>query len=294
MLTATAPQNSQSHLYPIEGLPVLPFVLTRVLALNPKHEDYYSDLTKIVQIDPTFTTKLLCLVNSASAQRHGPVQDVPTAIARMGSKATAELLVQMSVIRVFVPRTDEHRSLWLHALHVAIVSREIAKATGLEGSSSDEVYLAGLLHDIGRFVMFDMQKENVQLISDKSWEDPIGLVHAERTICGTDHAQIGADAAKQWGLPATLTTLIELHHETDFHSLPHKLSGLFAVIRQADWAMIRLIRRGDMSPKAMLRSAEASIYPGWPCLSPNKLVPIMEQAVLETDAAAQTLGLFPH
>jgi len=72
-----------------------------------------------------------------------------------------------------------------------MTSRAIVEHDHVQGITSGHAYLAGLLHDIGRFVLFDQSPEFIRAVDDLAWTTPTELIEAERQICGIDHAELG-------------------------------------------------------------------------------------------------------
>jgi len=76
----------------------------------------------------------------------------------------------MAVMQIFEPSEKDARNLWLHAIQVAIVSQ--AMAHRLRMGNQEVAYLCGLMHDIGRFILFDVASMEVHQIDESGWQDP--------------------------------------------------------------------------------------------------------------------------
>lgn len=194
----------------IDGLPVLPTVLSEIVKLDPTSSRCFEGIVQLAERDPLMAARIVTLANSARYQGRDPVLTVRGAVTRLGTRAVTDMLAALSLERVFSPTGPRARELWRHTLLTAVCSREVAKevAPHLEPG---QVYLAALLHDVGHFIMLDVAPEILT--------DPEGrlrtrkLLEAERSAYGLDHTQLGERAAKAWGLPAWLTRLIAGHHQ---------------------------------------------------------------------------------
>jgi HD-like signal output (HDOD) protein len=106
----------------------------------------------------------------------------------------------------------------------------------------DEVYLAGLLHDLGRFILYLEAPESVRDVEESAWETPQELIDAEMRVCGFDHAQLGYLAAIQWRLPQRLANVIRSHHAPQALNTDSTERGIVTAVRIADWLAVRLAK----------------------------------------------------
>ena len=196
----------------LDELPVLPGILTELMALDREDEQYFERLLELIEREPNFSARLLAASNSALRGGQDPITTLRGAVARLGSSGAANLMLGFSVLRVFVPRDAWEQSLWRHAVTVAIGARELAPRCRGEEVLPDQAYAAGLLHDVGRFVLFQEAPEELRRVDEGGWADPEGLLEAEREICGLTHSELGALACAKWKLPESLVEVVRHHH----------------------------------------------------------------------------------
>ena len=111
----------------LEEPPLLPAVIVRLLALDAKHENYFDKVLKLSQEDPTFALRAMQLRNSAVSSPSSPITTLQDAVVRLGVNSVASLVTSMSAIRVFVPKKQGEKNLWVHSIQVAVYSRIIAR-----------------------------------------------------------------------------------------------------------------------------------------------------------------------
>ncbi|MBT9555479.1 MAG: HDOD domain-containing protein [Myxococcales bacterium] len=232
----------QQHL---DELPVLPVVLVGLLRADPKSESYFEDVERLVLSDPAFTTRILRYANSAASAPSRPIVRVREALSRLGSAGAVNLILASSAARVFVPRYEWSKALWIHALGVAALARALAPLSRRQPRIDAEVaYVCGLLHDIGRFILYLESPEELHRVDESDWSTPAELIAAERALCGFTHAELGGQAALKWGLPEGLAELILHHHEAPTPSTPAPMARLMELIRAADWLDVSIAKRG--------------------------------------------------
>lgn len=278
----------------LDELPALPSVVVKLMGLDPARDTYFDDVRALIESAPNFSARLLATANSAAHAGVQPITTVGAAIARLGSRAAANLLLASSVTRVFVPRDDWEKSLWRHALQVAIAARALAQHAGDKELAPDELYAAGLLHDIGRFVMFQEAPEALRAVDEGQWHSPAELVAQERAICGLTHSELGARACEKWRLPSELAHVVREHH----HPVPprptRKVDKIVALLRVADLAMFpsampgtpSLVDEGEPALEAL-----AHKLPPWLVLPAPRLRDIVARSIAEADAVCAGLQL---
>lgn len=259
----------------LQDLPMLPAVVARLMALSPNDEDFFEKVLVLASEDPPFSIRLIQLANSASHAPVNPITTLPVAIARIGSQRIVGLVFSMAVMRVFVPSTQGQRNLWVHAVQVAIASRTIAKLVPSLEVDPEEAYLCGLMHDIGRFVLFDESVEELGRIDETNWTTPQQLIEAEMELYGFNHAELGWHACQKWGLPKIIELCVKKHHNYSLRvSDPKhkKITNLVHIIQMADFFSVLIMVEQEvlsLKPKELEQKiSERCISPEWdssPC-----------------------------
>ncbi|MCB9727059.1 MAG: HDOD domain-containing protein [Deltaproteobacteria bacterium] len=221
----------------IDALPVLPATFTRLMALDPGAEDYHERLVAIVEESPTFAARVMSAANSAESAPRATIATVRAAVTRIGSLRTVELVAAHAVAMVFVPREPWEKAIWRHAVLTATAARMMAARARDRHLMPDEVYLAGLLHDIGRFIMLAEVPDLAQQLEEGRWASAQELAVAERGLTGTTHMELGAEALRRWRLPETLVLVARDHHDPEPAATSTRVGKLVALVRFADAAM---------------------------------------------------------
>lgn len=281
----------------IDSLPVLPLALANLLALDPDDEDYFDDVVRILESEPNFAARLLVAANSAASSPTHPVTTLAGAVTRIGSRGATNLVLALSVTKVFVPRDPWERSLWRHGVQVAHAARALARHVSEdERVNPDEVYTCALLHDLGRFVFFQEAPEQLRAVDEGDWETPEALIEQELAICGLTHPEVGAMACSKWGLPDVIERVVRQHHDPLPKSFSNPDEKVVAIVRLADLAMFPSAMPGadslDRSLDANGLAAHLeSRLPPFLSLSGAQLAEIVEQTGTEADQASQALGI---
>jgi HD-like signal output (HDOD) protein/DNA-binding CsgD family transcriptional regulator len=134
----------------------------------------------------------------------------------------------------------------LHALATQRAADRIAAEVNY--AHRDRLAITSLLHDVGKLVLIHAYPGYPSQIHHNSMA-PGERARAERAELGVDHAAIGGVLIRRWGLPASLATAIEEHHNPE-------ADGEAALLRLAD--MLAHHEHGEpIAPRELLRSARA-------------------------------------
>ncbi len=276
----------------IKELPILPTVVARLMTLDRDDEDYFDHLVELIESEPNFAARILAIANSAASSPRAPIASTGAAIARLGSTVSTDVVTALGVARVFVPQTKWEKSLWRHSIQVATASRALAIVAGDPKVKPDECHTAGLLHDIGRFVMFQEAPDTLRQIDEGDWDNRETLVRVERSICGLTHGEIAEMACQQWLLPATISVTARQHHDpvaTKPSSSPEDM--ILDIVRFADLALFPSAM-GDSLDTGKERLTELVPHLPWFIqLSPESLQTLITESVENANKTAAALGV---
>ncbi|MBL8921296.1 MAG: HDOD domain-containing protein [Myxococcaceae bacterium] len=216
----------------VNSLPVLPHVVTRVMALDSNATTFFDELVALLETEPNYAVRVVAAANSVVTRGVSPITRLKDAVVRLGAKESVSLILTMSVVHLFTPGTDAERGLWMHAFEVAALSR-VLSAHAERQLDPENAYLCGLLHDVGRFIMFQVVPEVIEEADEALVTDFDELLARERALCGLDHADVGAQACARWGLPAPFTTFVQQHHAKDIEARLGGSAGLVGRLVQA-------------------------------------------------------------
>ncbi len=226
----------------LQDMPTLPVIAMKVNELIADPNATSQDIAMILKQDQVLTAKILRLVNSSYYAVPGGVSDVQKALAFLGFNTVAQLVLSLSVFSMFSKFGDESltmKDFWMHALAVAVCSEEIAKRWKLV--KPEEAFTCGLLHDIGKLVIYEVDRERLSFILKKARESKKGFIDVERENDLLNHAYIGEMMATRWGLPQVVRQAIRYHH-TDVSKMASILASakkVIQVVRLANTVVVK-------------------------------------------------------
>lgn len=173
-----------------------------------------ADVGKVIGEDPGLTARLLRLVNSPMYGFPGKIDTVSKAISIVGMVQLHDLALGTSFLRLFdkvPPQFVDMHSFWCHSIACGVAARLLASQRG--EPNTERYFVAGLLHDIGRPILFTRAAEEVNQALELSRLTGDLLVDAETQILGFHHGTVGAALLEQWRLPGMLAESVAWHHQ---------------------------------------------------------------------------------
>ena len=209
--------NVRALISGLKSIPSLPALYNEIQAELQSENASLKKVAEIVSKDAGMTAKILQLANSAFIGTRYSVSNPTQAITLIGTEMVRALVLSVHVFSRFRdPSAAECAILWEHGIAVASLAQRMATSEKCAKSVVDECSTAGILHEIGKLVLFaEMPKQYAEVlasITDKSG----GLTAAERERFGCTHAELGAYLMSIWGLPHSLI------HAVAYHDCPSK------------------------------------------------------------------------
>jgi putative nucleotidyltransferase with HDIG domain len=210
-------RNPQKVIEKIDDLPTLPRTVLQITGLVNDPKSSAKDLARVITDDQVLTVRLLKLVNSSFYGFPQRISTVTGAIVLLGFDAIRNLLLTTSVFDLFANRNRQIRRdqerFWDHSLGCAVGAKVIGNY--LRHDKIEELFVSGLLHDIGKIVEMMFLPDEFSKIVAAVKRENILMTTAENNVLGYNHAEVGKLLAEKWNLPVKLVQVIAHHHHPD-------------------------------------------------------------------------------
>jgi len=195
-------------------LPTTVAVPMKVLQLQRNPLATMADYAAALAADPSLTSKVLALANSAAFAPTQRITRITDAVTRIGLKNLLSLVFGLSIGGIFNKLTlpaPEGKGLWRASLLKAVTARELA--TRLDPAVAEEAFICGLLQDISLPIIFATDPSAWPETAAILDQDPKLRKQRELAMYSTDHATLGKVVAMKLGLPELYQTAIGVHHD---------------------------------------------------------------------------------
>lgn len=194
----------------------LPTIFARVNEAVNSPRSSVSEIARVISEDSGLTARLLMLVNSAYFSLPERVESIMQAISIVGTQQLRDLALATSVVRMFkgIPSDliDMER-FWKHSIGVGIAARTLA--TLRREANLERFFVAGILHDIGRLVMYMKIPDQSRTALQEAKRNAELLHVTEERVIGFDHASVGRALMQAWRLPVLQEEVVAFHHRPD-------------------------------------------------------------------------------
>ena len=227
----TPPPGPMSVIESDPKLTSLPDVFVRINeVLNDPHSTA-KEAAEAIGKDTSLSTKLLKVVNSAFYGFPVKVDTLSLSVTIVGSRQLTTLALGISVIALFKDLPGglvDMRSFWKHSIACGVIASTLAGPEA--GGEVERLFVAGLLHDMGRLVLYRNLPRHAAYVLDTARREGMLLREAERAWLGFDHAMLAGMLLRKWRFPESLEKAVRHHHG----GLAHMSMPMPATVHVAD------------------------------------------------------------
>jgi len=201
----------------IDGFPSLTSVVTRVMEITADTNSSNDDLFNVIAADQTLTANILKMANSIFYGLPKKVGSLKHALSLLGYVEVRNLVITQAMFNNF-KHLDENAGMhlnrfWTHALACALTSKLVARHVGC---STDDLYIACLIHDIGKLVIaMALPEAYIVLVKEAGHSRGYAMHEVEMRYFEMNHADIAKRILSQWMLPENLIQGIGCHHHPE-------------------------------------------------------------------------------
>ncbi len=199
-----------------QGLPSLPEIYIKVSELLENDRASSQEIGDIIQTDPSISSKILRMVNSAYYGLPHQVKSIPQAIKLLGRQNLKNILMGSVLVGLFAETDKEQipmKEFWQHSVKTAIIARYLALQND-DIEDPDALFTAGLLHDIGRLVIAKVIPGSFVEVEAEIEMHHANTLSAEASVLGFTHPEVSEAIMQKWELPEILIQCARNHHET--------------------------------------------------------------------------------
>lgn len=186
-----------------------PEIIARIIEIDETSPNCFREMDCLLRADQAVASFILRVANSPIYNRSQPIRTLPIAISLLGINIIRSLVILAFSRSVFSKskNTLVCKHIWHHSLLTAIASYNLCLELG-EAAQCEEAFVAGLVHDIGKVLLFSHARKAYMQALGYTLEHNCSSVEAEQLFLGTDHRQIGLQAVHEWRLPAQFSLYV--------------------------------------------------------------------------------------
>jgi HD-like signal output (HDOD) protein len=195
---------------------MLPALAVEVVRMAQDPDVAPSRITQVVSKDPVLAAHVVRLANSAASASATTITSLSEAVVRVGTQAVRQMVTATCLTsKLNNPKVygANGRDLVDHCIGTAYLAWLVADRVD---GDSDEAFLFGLLHDIGKFVMLKLANEDKPLAPGAMSPEQFEALIAAR------HAGIGGRALARWTFAPAVQVPVAFHHDPALAGSEHR------------------------------------------------------------------------
>ncbi len=233
----------ENRLAKIIDLPTLSIVANNIILITQNPKSSALEVGRAISQDQALVSKILRIANSTFYGFPRKISTIPHAVVILGFANIRNLVLTASIFDTFQSKEGDgyfdREGFWKHSLACGVTSKLIAKRLGIK--NLEEVFIWGLLHDLGKLILDAYFREDFTRVVFLVKEKEILIRDAEQQLLGFDHAAVGSLVANKWNLPPAVIKAIRFHHNPP---LANESMRIVAIVHLAD-ILCRAIGMGN-------------------------------------------------
>ncbi len=195
-------------------IPVLSTVATQAIRLINGGRASANDLEKVIRVDHSLTVQILRLANSPLFASRVKIASINQAVVRLGMRYLNSVVLAAASGDIYDKKDAYAKAFWEHSIAVAFACSWLSTKTKI--GSPDECFVAGMLHDVGKVVIYSQEpKFYAGVIDSASDAGKRFYKHERERMNFCTHETIGALIARKWDIRPEIVEAIRFHHEIE-------------------------------------------------------------------------------
>lgn len=197
----------------IDSFPSLPSVVARVIEITGNKESSANELVEAILPDQSMCATILKIANSAFFGLPREVNTMEKAVMVLGFNEIRNIVIGKAVCDSFDRFSGYTKknieTFWAHSFNCGLAAKILAERINL---SPSEMFIAGLIHDIGKLVMLITLPNIYPPMLKLSLEDPSSTCAKEQELFIICHDELALKLLVRWLFPSSLATAVGYHH----------------------------------------------------------------------------------
>ncbi|WP_026377382.1 HDOD domain-containing protein [Aestuariibacter salexigens] len=208
----------------------LPEICLRIRQMLDDHASSSEDIGRLVSLDPSMSSKLLKLANSALFRFPSQVDSISKAVSIIGGEALYNLVMAETAASAFKKFTSDAvdlRVFWHASVTCGLTAKHLAKMRKLRGT--ERFFLMGLLHNVAELVVAMRNPHEVVKSREVNTKTPPWL--RQQALFDFTFAQCSALILEHWNLPSQLYLPIQDMHDKSKALASSEIAVLHTAVR---------------------------------------------------------------
>jgi len=205
----------------LEQIPALKALADNFTNALSKPDIDVDEIVSVISKDAALCLSILRMANSVEIGSRQRIDNLETAVQMLGVTRVRRAAEAVQILRA--NESDkavlDWCHLWIHSLATAIIAEKLADL--LRAPNQQHIYLAGLLHDVGKIALSTLYPADYRNILIGTWLEGTRLATLERQCFGVEHSEVGAAFVTQNKMSLLIVQTVS-HHSAPENATAHR------------------------------------------------------------------------
>jgi len=224
--------NAHEYAIQANGSFALPDACFKIRGLMDNEDSTIEDFANVISVDPSMTSRLLQIANSAIYSCPGEISTISRAITIIGTQAIYNMMlvdVAATAFKHFSNQAIDLKRFWRMSIFCGLATKNLAIKAGIR--DIERLFVAGLLQNFGELIVAKTTPEIAQQCEKYSPEQlPWAL---QQQALGFTYTDISAELLKIWQIPEKIILPIRNFNEAKTIQINKDVKILYLASRLA-------------------------------------------------------------
>lgn len=240
----------------IKDIPQFPEHIVQIQDMLRDPDVDIKKLSSVIVKNAALTGNIIKFSNSPLYPNYKEISTITDAVKVLGLTGIKSIIYSYGSEVVLKNRykSDKLQEIFEHSNEVALVAFQLGKKK-LHRNLLESLYIAALLHDLGKILSSVIEEKMVATINQVCHERGISLSVIEELTDGLNHRVIGGELARKWNFPDSIVDVIINHHTPNYAKPENK-----PIVYYVYFANIIVICKNDINCIMSMLSEDAKNY----------------------------------
>lgn len=224
--------NAHEYAIQANGSFALPDACFKIKSLMENENSTIEDFANVISVDPSLTSRLLQIANSAIYSFSGEISTISRAITIIGTQAIYNMMlvdVAATAFKHFANQAIDLKRFWRMSVFCGLATKNLAIKAGVR--DIERLFVAGLLQNFGELIVAKISPELAQECEGYSADKlPWPL---QKNVLGFTYTDVSAELLKIWQIPEKIILPIRHYNEASSIQINKDVKILYLASRLA-------------------------------------------------------------
>lgn len=208
--------NALEYAQQANGSFALPDACFKIKALMEDDSSTIESFANVISVDPSLTSRLLQIANSAIYSFPGEISTISRAITIIGTQAIYNMMlvdVAATAFKHFSNQAIDLKRFWHMSVFCGLASKNLAITAGIR--DIERLFVAGLLQNFGELIVAKVSPELAKQC--EAYSADLLPWQLQQQVLGFTYTEVSAELLKIWQIPEKI--IMPIRHYNNAHSI---------------------------------------------------------------------------